>query len=209
MTFLAAGFIVTSFGVDPSGRYLLPLAVPLSLLAADGLSSLRQASWRWALVFLVVSYHLAGTLQSALRQPPGLTTQFDPSAVVDHRFDSELITFLKTAGETRGYTNYWVAYPLAFLSQEELIFIPRLPYHSDLRYTPRDDRYLPYDRLVADSPQTAYIVSRLPALEERLRQSLEAHQIKWDEKRIGDYDVFYHLSVPARPEDLDLGLVIR
>ena len=68
-----------------------------------------------------------------------------------------------------------------------MIFIPRLPYHPDFRYTPRDDRYPPYDLLVADSPRTAFIISRHPALEERLRQELAAHMIQWAEKRIGDY----------------------
>ena len=100
MGVLAAGFIATSFGVDPSGRYFLPLAVPFSLLAADGLLSARRPTWRWALFSLVIVFQLGGTLQCALRQPPGLTTQFDPSVVVDHRYDGELAAFLKSAGET-------------------------------------------------------------------------------------------------------------
>ena len=34
MLTLLLGFILTPFGADPSGRYFLPLAVPLSLFAA-------------------------------------------------------------------------------------------------------------------------------------------------------------------------------
>lgn len=206
---VVVGFVTTSFGVDPSGRYFLPFAAPLALLAADSILSVSRSAWQKALCLFVLVYQLGGTLQSALRNPPGLTTQFDPAVVVDHRYDDQLAAFLRAAGETRGYTNYWVAYPLAFLSQEDLIYIPRLPYHPDLRYTPRDDRYPPYDLLVGQSPQVAYIVSRLPALEDRLRLEFSTRSILWEEKRIGDYTVFYHLSTAVRPDDLDLGLVVR
>jgi len=78
--------------------------------------------------------------------------------------------FLDAKGETRGYTNYWVAYPLAFKSQERIIFIPALPYHPDLRYTARDNRYAPYTAEVERSPRAAYIVTRNPPLTAALRQ---------------------------------------
>ena len=48
-----------------------------------------------------------------------------------HFVFSQLMDFLRAQGETCGYTNYWVEYPLAFASQDELIFTARLPYHAD------------------------------------------------------------------------------
>ena len=113
--------------------------------------------------------------------------------------------FLRQEGEDRGYTNYWVSYPLAFLSREELIFVPRLPYHLDFRYTERDDRYEPYDDLVAESDHAAYITTNHPALDELLRSGFIQDGLTWQEIQIGDYHVFYDLSAPIRPNDIGLG----
>jgi 4-amino-4-deoxy-L-arabinose transferase-like glycosyltransferase len=202
---LLAAFVLTPFGADPSGRYFLPLAVPMALFAADLLLAVqRRGAGRWACVLIagILAFNLWGTVQSAVRNPPGLTTQFDAATRVDHRFDSALIAFLEQNGERRGYTNYWVAYPLAFLSGEDLVFVPRLPYHPDFRYTARDDRYPPYDDLVTASDRVAYITANHPALNERLRQGLAAAGASFMEVSIGDYHVFYRLSIPLRPEDI-------
>lgn len=200
-----AGFILTPFGADPSGRYFLPIAAPMAVFGAavllDLRPRLRPAVWA-TLIAVPLAFHLWGNIQAALQMPPGMTTQFDAVTQIDHSHDRELIEFLVAHGETRGYSNYWVAYPIAFLSQEQLIFVPRLPYHPDLRYTSRDDRYPAYDDLVAASPRVAFITTRLPALDERLRTGLASRGIGWQETRIGDYQVFYALSEPIAPEDL-------
>ncbi|MEW6568836.1 MAG: hypothetical protein AB1449_11860 [Chloroflexota bacterium] len=204
---LLLGFVLTPFGADPSGRYFVPLATPMAVLAGDLLTALAD---RWTrrlamgLLFGLIAFHAWGTLDSALR-PPGLTTQFDANTRIDHAFDAQLIAFLEGAGETRGYTTYWVAYPLAFLSDERLVYVPRLPYHPDLRYTPRDDRYPPYDEMVATSPRVAFITARHPVLDGILRQGLARLGVEWEEVAIGDYRVFYRLSRPVRPQELGLG----
>ncbi len=199
------GFVVTPFGADPSGRYFLPLAVPMAVFAAatlvDWRPRLRPAAWA-GLIAVPLAFNLWGNVQAALQMPPGMTTQFDAVTQIDHSHDRELIEFLLAHGERRGYTNYWVAYPLAFLSQEQLIFVPRLPYHPDMRYTSRDDRYPLYDGLVAASHRTAFITSRLPELDGRIREALRAQGIVWQETRIGDYQVFYLLSRKVTPADV-------
>jgi hypothetical protein len=203
---LVAGFVLTPFGVDPSGRYFLPLAIPLALFAGDLLRTLRRAwgRWAWGLAALILAFNLCGTLESAARFPPGLTTQIDAQTDIDHRADRDLIAFLEAQGETRGYSHYWVAYPLAFQSGEALIFAPRLPYHPDLRYTERDDRYAPYRAEVARAERVAYITTGQAAVETRLRSGLQNLTIAWEEAEIGDYRVFYNLSRPAHPEELGL-----
>lgn len=143
---LVAGFLFTSFGVDPSGRYFLPLALPMAYGAARWVYSLRRKMLGIAWAGLVLIYHLWGTLACAAVNPPGITTQFYAPAQIDQRYLPDLAVFLEQVGETRGYSNYWVAYPLAFISKEQLIFSPRLPYHPDLRYTTRDDRFRPIPR---------------------------------------------------------------
>jgi 4-amino-4-deoxy-L-arabinose transferase-like glycosyltransferase len=206
---LTGGFIFTSFGADPSGRYFVPLAVPWALFTAEMLHTLpgwfRAGRWlAYGPAFILIAFNTWGTVQSAVAFPPGLTTQFDPVAQVDHRYDSQLIEFLRAEGETRGYGNYWVEFPLAFLSNEELIYAARLPYHLDFRYTARDNRYLPYSQAVDASPRVAYITTHHPPLDERLRNALAAQKIAYSEKQIGDYHLFYHLSRRVTPDDLDL-----
>lgn len=201
------GFLLTPFGNDPSGRYFIPLVVPLGILAAK--KTLDWARGRpWVVVLLmslVMLFNLGGILQSLSDFPPGLTTQFDPISQVNHQDMDRLIAFLEEEGATRGYTNYWVSYPLAFLSGEELIFIPRLPYHEDFRFTPRDDRYPPYAQAVREADQVAYITTHHQALDEYLRKKFAERGMDWKEAQIGDYQVFYDLSQAIRPQDMELG----
>ncbi len=204
----ALGFVITPFGADPSGRYFLPFTVPLALLAAEAIWLLfvRVGAWAWVAPALLLSYNFLGVVQSASQMPPGMTTQFDATTQVDQRYLPTLISFLRAHGETRGYTNYWVSYPLAFLSQEELIFIPVLPYHLDFRYTARDNRYPPYIEMVAQSERVAYITTRHPALDDTLRRCFQQAGTTWREAQIGDFHVFYDLSSPLLLDELDFGL---
>jgi hypothetical protein len=204
---LGAAFVLTPFGADPSGRYFLPLVMILAFVAADWLAG-RQARRPWLARGLsagLLIFNFWGTIQTAAAFPPGLTTQFDPVAQVDMRALPQLMDFLRARGETRGYTNYWVAYPLAFLSGEALVFAPRLPYHEDFRYTPRDDRYRSYTQAAEASDRTAYITTRHPALDERLRAGLRALGVTFSETQIGDFHLFFDLSRAVRPAELGLG----
>lgn len=205
LTFSVA-FVFTPFGADPSGRYFLPLWVVLAMIAGEmTVRFIPKVRYQICLIAVLIVFNFWGTIECALRTPTGLTTQFDPVAAIDHRPIAELIQFLRENGETRGYTNYWVAYPLAFLSEEQMIFSPRLPYHPDLRYTPRDDRYPAYTRQVAKSERVAYITTNHPELDEILTLRFKAANIEWQEIWIGDYHVFYHLSRAIHPHQIGLG----
>ncbi len=208
MVVLVTGFVFSSFGADPSGRYFVPLAIPLALFGANMIwqAKAKVGKWAYGLLGLVLVYNLWGTVQCASRFPPGITTQFYEPARIDHRYDKELIEFLYANDESYGYTNYWVAYPLAFLSQEELIFVPRLPYHPDFRYTERDNRYAPYNILVENAGRVAYITTKHPALDELLQERFLELGVVWKEKQIGDHHIFYGLSRPVRPEEIGLGV---
>jgi len=198
-------FILTPFGSDPSGRYFLPIYVTLAIFAGDFFAQPAfkiNARFRALLLISVVAFNLWSNLEAALQYPPGITTQFDGVTRVDHRFDVQLVDFLSKHGETRGYSNYWVSYPLAFESDEELIFIPKLPYHLDFRYTDRDNRYEPYEIAVEGSNRVAYITTFHPALDGSIRAGLRDLGVEWEEEKIGDYQIFYHLSRPVRPEEI-------
>ncbi|MCX7681879.1 MAG: hypothetical protein N2508_07945 [Anaerolineae bacterium] len=203
---LLLGFILTPFGGDPSGRYFLPLYMPLFICTAALIAKLREhlGRWAWALPGVVLLFNLVGTARAALHNPPGITTQFEAITRIDHRYDHALIEFLRQHNERYGYTNYWVAYPIAFLSGEEIILVPRLPYKEDLRYTPRDDRYAPYGALVAASPSAVYVTTNHPVLNELLRSRLREAGVEFMETQIGDYHIFYALSRHVTPAELSL-----
>jgi hypothetical protein len=205
---ILAGFIFTPFGSDPSGRYFTPLIVPMALFGADMIvrQLSRKTFLQLGLLFMVLIYNLGGTVQSTLDFPPGLTTQFDEVTQIDQRKMGELIDFLKEEKIYRGYSNYWVSYPLAFLSKEEIILVPRLPYHEDFRYTARDDRYSLYGEMVGSAGKVGYITTNHPVLDNYLRQQFGARSLIWKEKRIGDFLVFYDLSNSIHPQDIGLGI---
>ena len=206
LVILVFAFIMTPFGADPSGRYFLPAGLVLVIFGAQAVRtwSRRWGPYAWMSIVLILSAHIWGTFQVARLFPPGITTQFDSVTQIDHRYDQELIEFLRSEGEFHGYTNYWVAYPLAFLSNEEMVFVPKLPYHPDLRYTPRDNRYLEYDYLVKQAERVAYITTNNPALDLQIRSGLNTLNVSWQEIQIGDYHVFYQLSRRTSPEQLQV-----
>jgi len=205
---LIAAFILTPFGADPSGRYFLPLAIILALLASDMILKLKTKYGRWAygLAGMIILFQLWGTVQLILINPPGLTTQFDAVTQVDHRYDEKLINFLLENDELHGYSNYWVAYPLAFRSREKIIFVPRLPYHQDFRYTERDDRYDPYGLAVEEAEHVAYITTNHPELNVYIKKQFNGLGVTWREQQIGDYYIFFALSELVRPDDIGLGV---
>ncbi len=199
-------FLITPFGGDPSGRYFLPLYVPLAIFTAMLLQRFRKQNVIIAslLLTLLVGYNVVGTLAAAAQNPPGITTQFDPITWIDHTRDQELIDFLLSNGETRGYTNYWVQTPIAFLSGERIISAARLPYHLALDYTPRDDRYPPFTQAVRAAPHAFFITVNHPNLDTLIRERLRALGVTFKEHTIGNYHIFYALSRKVEPEELGI-----
>ncbi len=205
---LVLGFIFTPFGNDPSGRYFIPVIHMLCILAGCTLGNLVQKPFLPGILSVVIlTFNIWGVVECTRKNPPGLTTQFDPIAQIDHRYDEELINFLLTNDEKAGFSNYWVSYPLAFLSNEEIIFVPELPYHQDFRHTARDNRYPAYSDTVTNSEKVAYITTNHPQLNARIRNGFYLNKITWKERIIGDYVVFYNLSGKVLPDDLNLGLI--
>lgn len=198
-------FIFTSFGIDPSGRYFLALSMPLAVAAAYVAIHADLPKWlRFLLPAIVIMYQFAGNLQVLFTNPPGFTSQFYEPTIVDHRYDDELIAFLLENGETCGYTTYWVAYPLAFQSGEALIYTPRLPYHLDLRYTARDNRYHPYNAVVEACVHPAYITARNPVLDALIVDALTKKGIGYETRQFGDYLLYYDLTGNIHPEEMGI-----
>jgi len=197
-------FIGSRFGIDATGRYLLPLVAPLAIWTVMLARHVQRTYPRAALALLayVVAFNFAGTALAAWRNPPGLTTQFGPITRFDNRHDAELISFLLDHEGARGYSNYWVTYRIAFQSEERVILAARLPYKEDLTYSPRDAGYAPYNQMADDSPEVVYVTSQHPQLDTWLRERFTSRGITFRETQIGPFHVFYDLSRKVMPEEL-------
>ena len=134
--------------------------------------------------------------------PDKITTEFDPITRFDNTYDQALIDFLLEKNARFGYSNYWVAYRIAFLSEEDILYIPRIPYKSDLRFNRGDNRYPMYEQVVSDSEKIAYITTLHPILDQQLQEQFAHLNVFYQEHTIGPYHIYYDLSRPVRPEEL-------
>jgi hypothetical protein len=205
ISFIAV-FLGTAFGIDATGRYLLPLYAVVVLVTA----SFAAAAWRQRAVYgifvITVVLVLNGvTTWQAANSADRITTQFDPITSFDNQHDEKLMEFLRQRNLLRGYSNYWVTFRLAFLSDEELIYAADLPYKLDMSYNPMDNRYPTYSALADVSAEVAYITTRHPELDAFLREHFSERNITFLERQIGPYLVFYDLSESVRPEELGFG----
>jgi hypothetical protein len=200
-------FLVTPFGNDATGRYLLPLSLPIALLAAEFMRALKRHSMLLAAGVLacVLAFNVSTTLSAARTAPAGMTAQLDRRFQFGNEHDVDLLSFLEQEDERLGYGNFWVAYKITFLSDEKIIIAPRLSYKADLSKEGIQDRYPAYSRQVDESPNPPfYVTSNQPNLDDRLRCALDSRQIEYREKVIGAYRVFYGLSAKVTPEELGL-----
>jgi hypothetical protein len=125
-------------------RYALPLYAATPLLLATLLGwPRRPPSWRLALLAPLVGLNC----WSLLTADPALNLPTSAAgSTADNR--AELIRALEQAGLSEIYTDYWLAYPLIFESQERI---------SAAVISGGFDRFPPYAHLVAQSSRPAFV----------------------------------------------------
>jgi hypothetical protein len=199
-------FVASRFGVDATGRYLLPMLVPLSVLIATQLSTMRQP-WLICLAALLVGVNILGTILALRTVPPGLTPQFAADTDFPNDYDQQAIDFLNAHGGQRGYATYWAAYRLIFLSHEQIILSPQLPFLNSLIKT-GTDRYPDYTAAVDAAERPVYVTANLPTLDSVIAERLTSRSISYARQAIGPYTIFFNLSARVTPVELgfhDLG----
>lgn len=196
------GFIFTSFGTDPSGRYFLPLIFPLSALFGYSVVRIEKRFVR-ILAIITVIFQIFGTVISSTKEPY-LTSQFYSPSQIDQTKLEELSEFLLSEKQYFGFSNYWISYPLDFVSNEQIIAIPFLPYHPDLRFTERDNRIDKYNQLILDADSYFYITSNNLNLDQLLVDVFNNFEITYKFKIIGDYNIYYDLSEKVTPANLGI-----
>jgi hypothetical protein len=196
-------FLASSFGTDPTGRYLLPLVLPFGIILGTFTEWLhtRTPKLIWTLpLILVFGYNLSAQAAAALKNDPGFTTQFANDLThVSNQWDDELIAWLLENDLRHGYTNYWITYRLAFLSGEQIQFSPTLPYKEDLIASPGDNRYPAYDAATENAERIAYINwTNLPQLDDQLQLMFEQQRVSYTIHKIGPFTIYYDFE-PQTP----------
>jgi 4-amino-4-deoxy-L-arabinose transferase-like glycosyltransferase len=188
-------FLFSSFGVDATGRYLLPLVTPLVILLAMG----TRGRIGTVVVVALIASQVVGVINAIGKQPPGLTPQFDPATDMPNTDDPALIQFLSKRELRLGYSTYWVSYRIAFLSGEGIILAPVLPYDADLRRV-GTDRYPAYTKQVQQAGARVIVTANNAALDRVIEEALNRAG-RWAVEQIGLYRVYYDLptnfAVPA------------
>lgn len=193
-------FVVSRFSIDPTGRYFLPLTLPLGIILGTLIDSLRRPILKVALVVIVIGYQAVGLVTAVVTVPPGLTTQFNLETHIPNTDDQALIAFLDAHQLYHGYTNYWISFRLAFLSDDRMQYSAVLPYKTDLSYTPFDNRYPPYIEATDHAPddQIAYITANVVAVRNKLEAIFAQRGVTYQESDIGVYHIYYDFQ-PTTP----------
>ncbi len=201
-------FLFTRFSSDPSGRYFLPLTLPVVIAVSSLTVAIATAQTHsylargagLAAVGLTLLYFAAGQIVAA-RGPYGLTTQFNTETHLPAADDAALIDWLLTNDLRYGYTNYWINFRIAFLSHEQIQLSAALPDKSNLLYTPAFDRYPPYRQASDSADRVAYITALIPEIDAALESWLAAEAITYQTQQIGIYRVYYDFAprVPRPP----------
>ncbi len=193
-------FFLSRFSIDPSGRYFVPLLLPLGIAFGTLVAALRQTWLRAALVGLVIGYGLVGVVVAAANNPPGITTQFVAETHLPNDDDAALIAFLDEHQLFYGYTNYWISFRIAFLSGERMQYSAALPEKTDLSYTSFFNRYPPYVAATENAPpeQVAYVTANVLAVKDALEAAFAAQGVTYQYAQVGIYHIYYDFA-PSVP----------
>lgn len=171
-------------------RYLLPL---YSLVPIGGLYWSRAWSSHRGVAIGFLACLIALNVTSVLRFDPSLSAPRLANQVVDAGNPS-LARFLEARGISTIYSDYWLAYPVAFESQERII-----PSVIDGDLHVGFNRYIPYAIAVDRSPDPAVLVVAGSPAETNLRALLQSSGSSYRLGRWRNLDVFDHIVPTFRP----------
>lgn len=107
----------------------------------------------------------------------------------------QVIAFLLKQGLTHAYSDYFIAYPITFLSNEKIIVSPK----GGAIIT---ERYPPYSSEVDEAKEVAYIFKRSDGQNEIFQKEMKAKGINFKEATVDDFLIYYAFSRKILPEEI-------
>ncbi len=197
----AVVFIASPFS-DATGRYLMPVWIPVTIGLALGLDRLRRAGRMIpALALAILLVMQAGQVIRAAHTGTGLTPQLVERLRAPATDDNALIAFLKDENYTAGYASYWTAFRVIFRAHDAIILDTALP-AEDRGLIASDNRYPPYRAEVEAAPRVVWITQNFPELDALIVARLDAAGIGYQTQAIGLYRVYYAFSTRVSPPEL-------
>ncbi|MGI5835720.1 MAG: hypothetical protein ACOX87_04400 [Chloroflexota bacterium] len=175
-------FVISKFReLVTEPRYLLPLysAVPLLVMRF----SWSRSPWRYLSRLIAVAI-VAINLYSITALDPKLNLP-DTAVGSTQSNRSELVEFLLSRGVNHIYTDYWLAYPLAFESEEQII--PSV-------ISGGFNRYIPYAHLVSVAPNPAFVFITDSSEERSFLTKLMERQVEAESHRVAIYSVYWQVT---------------
>lgn len=171
-------------------RYLLPIYAATPVLAG-----LWSKCWRrqGALAVALVTVAITLNLGSVLSFRPDLAAPHLDGQVVDAG-SPQLASFVAAHQVSWLYTDYWLAYPLAFQSGEQIV-----PSVVDSQLAVGFNRYIPYAVAVDQATDPAILVVAGGPTEERLVARLRATGRRYRVSRWQNLDLYDQITPPLRP----------
>ena len=165
-------FIASIYPVDRySFRYLLTLYTVLPFLIVNFAYLIRKISKIAFSVFLFSTLFFFA-----------YTHLFLYSNLDKNNYHNQLITFLNEREITRAYANYWISYPVTFISKESIIVAP---YKSK-------DRYPRYTEILREEKTPSYIFYSYDTKMGQLEKGGELDSsASYKKERVGPYIVYY------------------
>jgi hypothetical protein len=175
-------------------RYILPIMPALPIIIAYGLWQMFRFSKALGicLTCIILVSHVWGNviLAKAINTPDFVGEKIDQQDL------TPVINFLKENEIYFGYSNYCVAYPLTYITQEKIIIAP-----------PFDERQtgykIPYIDQVRKADKVAYIMHKnLGVKADDFENKLKIIGGKYKRKSLGAYTVFYAFEPPYKESKL-------
>jgi len=176
-----AAFVTTKFHEPVSEpRYLLPLYSAIPLLAAGLLSTsfLRRLAPFILVALIALNLYSIAALDPAMNRPTSEATSTPTNRL-------ELSRFLLSRGLDWIYTDYWLAYPLAFESGERIV--PSVISGGFNRYIP-----YAYEVSVAPSPAFVFVAGSPEERDFTAKMSRSGVHARLD--HVAVYSVYWQLS---------------
>jgi len=111
---------------------------------------------------------------------------------------NEVISFLLKQGINRAYADYFIAYPITFLSNENIIVSPK----GSAKVS---ERYPAYSREVDDSKEVAYIFKKNDGMNEKFQKEIQSKGVIYKEARINEFLIYFAFSRKVLPEEIQWG----